>query len=36
MAWTITRNTVTVYCPHSTVLLAGPVLAGLAERLHLR
>jgi anti-sigma factor RsiW len=39
MAWTITRHTVTVYCPHSRVLLAGPVPAGtlvaLAERLHL-
>jgi anti-sigma factor RsiW len=39
MAWTITRDTVTVYCPHSDVILAGPVpartLAALAERLHL-
>jgi hypothetical protein len=38
MAWTITRDTVTVYCPHSRVLLAGPVpartLVALAERLH--
>jgi hypothetical protein len=39
MAWTITRNTITVYCPHSQVLLAGPVptnaLIALAARLHL-
>ncbi len=39
MAWTITRATITVYCPHSQVLLAGPVpaatLAALATRLHL-
>jgi hypothetical protein len=37
MAWTITRNTITVYCPHSQVLLAGPVpasaLIALATRL---
>jgi hypothetical protein len=39
MAWTITRGPVTVYCPHSQVILAGPVpaatLAALATRLHL-
>jgi len=39
MAWTITRDTITVYCPHSQVLLAGPVptnaLIALATRLHL-
>jgi anti-sigma factor RsiW len=39
MAWTITRDTITVYCPHSQVLLAGPVPANalitLATRLHL-
>jgi anti-sigma factor RsiW len=39
MAWTITRDTITVYCPHSQVLLAGPVptnaLIALAARLHL-
>jgi anti-sigma factor RsiW len=39
MAWTITRGPITVYCPHSQVLLAGPVpaatLAALAARLHL-
>ncbi len=39
MAWTITRATVTVYCPRHTVLVAGPVpastLAALAGRLHL-
>jgi anti-sigma factor RsiW len=39
MAWTITRDTITVYCPHSQVLLAGPVpsnaLITLATRLHL-
>jgi anti-sigma factor RsiW len=39
MAWTITRGPVTIYCPHSQVLLAGPVpaatLAALATRLHL-
>jgi len=39
MAWTITRGRVTIYCPHSEVLLAGPVsaatLAALATRLHL-
>ncbi|HKF31792.1 MAG TPA: zf-HC2 domain-containing protein [Jatrophihabitantaceae bacterium] len=38
MAWTITRDTVTVYCPSGRVLLAGPVpartLVALAERLH--
>jgi hypothetical protein len=39
MAWTITRDAVTVYCPHSTVLIAGSVpattLIALAQRLHL-
>jgi Putative zinc-finger len=39
MAWTITRGRVTVYCPHSEVLIAGPVsaatLSALATRLHL-
>jgi len=39
MAWTITRGQVTVYCPHSEVLIAGPVsaanLSALATRLHL-
>jgi predicted anti-sigma-YlaC factor YlaD len=39
MAWTITRNTIIMYCPHSQVLLAGPVptnaLITLATRLHL-
>jgi anti-sigma factor RsiW len=39
MAWTITRDTITVYCPRSQVLLAGPVptdaLIALATRLHL-
>jgi anti-sigma factor RsiW len=39
MAWTITRDTVTVYCPHNRVLLAGPVpastLIALAQRLNL-
>jgi hypothetical protein len=39
MAWTIMRDTVTLYCPHSQVILAGSVpasaLATLARRLHL-
>jgi anti-sigma factor RsiW len=39
MAWIITRDAVTVYCPRSTVLLAGPIpdttLIALAQRLHL-
>ena len=38
VAWTITRDTVTVYCPRGRMLLAGPVpartLVALAERLH--
>jgi hypothetical protein len=39
MAWTISRDAVTVYCPHSRVLLAGPIpvgtLVALGEQLHL-
>jgi anti-sigma factor RsiW len=39
MPWTITRGTITVYCPHADVLLAGPEpaaeLAALADALHL-
>jgi hypothetical protein len=39
MPWTITRDTITVYCPHADVLLAGPEpageLAALADALHL-
>jgi hypothetical protein len=39
MAWTVTRATITVYCPHARVILAGPVpattLTALAKRLHL-
>jgi hypothetical protein len=39
MPWTEQRGAVTLYCPHATVLLAGPVpaadLAALAGELHL-
>ncbi len=39
MRWTVTRDTVTVFCPHATVLVAGPEPAGelsaLATVLHL-
>jgi hypothetical protein len=33
MAWTITRDTVTVYYPHTRVLLAGPVPASRSSPL---
>jgi Putative zinc-finger len=39
MAWTITRDAITMYCPRSHAILAGPVPAAtlvvLGERLHL-
>jgi hypothetical protein len=39
MPWTITRGTITLYCPRADVLLAGPEalaeLAAVADALHL-